>query len=118
VSAGEALRGPFLGNIATIYKRDELARAILVPNNTIAQGFGTHHFELKDGTEVDGFVVQEAADKVTVRNVAAQELQFKTDEIAARSKLKKSLMPEGLVANLTLKDFASLLDYLQSLSKQ
>ncbi len=118
VSPNEPLRGPFLGNIATIYKRDELARAILLPSFTIAQGFVTHHFELKDGTEVDGFVVQEAADKVTIRNVAAQEIQIKTVEVAKRSKLEKSIMPEGLVANLTLKDFASLLDYLQELAKQ
>ncbi len=118
VSANEPLRGPFLGNIATIYKRDELARAILLPSNTIAQGFATHHFEMKDGEEVDGFVVQEAADTVTIRNVAAQEIKIKVDEVASRKKLEKSLMPEGLVANLTLSDFASLLDYLQKLSKQ
>jgi putative membrane-bound dehydrogenase-like protein len=118
VAANEPLRGPFLGNIATIYKRDELARAILLPSFTIAQGFATHHFELKDGTEVDGFVVQEAADSVTIRNVTAQEIKIKTSEIALRKKLDKSIMPEGLVANLTLSDFASLLDYLQSLSKQ
>jgi putative membrane-bound dehydrogenase-like protein len=117
VSANEPLRGPFLGNIATIYKRDELARAIL-PSFTIAQGFATHHFELKDGSEMDGFVVQEAADSVTIRNVLAQEIKIKTSEIASRKKLEKSIMPEGIVANLTLSDFASLLDYLQKLSKQ
>jgi putative membrane-bound dehydrogenase-like protein len=118
VSANEPLRGPFLGNIATIYKRDELARAILLPNNTIAQGFATHHFEMKDGEEVDGFVVHEAADNVIIRNVAAQEIKIKISEVASRKKLERSLMPEGLVSNLTLSDFASLLDYLQNLSKQ
>ncbi len=118
VAPNEPLRGPFLGNIATIYKRNELARAILLPSNTIAQGFATHHFELKDGTEWDGFVVQEAADAVTIRNVAAQEIKIKTSEIASRKKMDKSIMPEGIVANLSLSDFASLLDYLQKLSKQ
>jgi putative heme-binding domain-containing protein len=118
VSQSEALRGPFLGNIATIYKRDELATAILLPSKTIAQGFTTHHFELKDGTDIDAFVVQEGAEHVKVRNVAAQEIDIKTSDIASRSKLDRSIMPEGIVANLTLKEFASLLDYLQSLSKQ
>ncbi|HTG45456.1 MAG TPA: c-type cytochrome, partial [Verrucomicrobiae bacterium] len=116
VNAADALRGPFLGNIAAIYKRDELARAILLPNHTIAQGFATHHFEMKDGSEMDGFVVQEAADKITIRNVAAQEIQLKPNEIATRSKSERSLMPEGLAANLTLKEFASLLDYLQGIA--
>lgn len=118
VTAGEPLRGPFLGSVATIYKRDELATAILFPNKTIAQGFTTWHFEMKDGSEMDGFVVQEAADQVTIRNVAAQEIQIKTADLAARKKLDVSIMPQGLVANLSVKELASLLDYLQSLSKQ
>jgi putative heme-binding domain-containing protein len=118
VSTGEPLRGPFIGNIATIYKRDELARAILQPNNTIAQGFATQRFELNDGTEMDGFVVQESAERITVRNIAAQETQISTADIKTRKKLEISLMPEGLVANLSLKEFASLLDYLQELANQ
>ena len=95
-----------------------LAEAILLPNKTIAQGFATHHFELKDGGEVDGFVIQEAADKVTIRNVAAQEIQIKVSDIAKRNKTDLSVMPEGLVANLTLEQFASLLEYLEGLSKK
>ncbi|HEV8543390.1 MAG TPA: PVC-type heme-binding CxxCH protein [Verrucomicrobiae bacterium] len=118
VKADEPLRGPFLGAVASLYKRDELATAILLPNKTIAQGFTTHHFELKDGTEAEGFVVQEAADKVTIRNVLAQEIQIKTSDIARRTKLEKSIMPEGLAANLSMAEFSSLLDYLQSLAKQ
>jgi putative membrane-bound dehydrogenase-like protein len=116
VRADDPLKGPFLGNIATIYKRRELAEAVLVPNKSIAQGFAANRFELKNGDEVEGFVVQEAADLVTVRNVAAQELKIKPGEIARREKLEKSLMPEGLAAGLTVREFASLLDYLESLA--
>ena len=118
VDQAQALRGPYLGNIATIYKRPELAEAILVPNKTIAQGFATHQFELKDGTEIEGFVTLEAADKVTVRNVLAQEITILIKDIAKREKVEKSLMPEGLVASLTVKELASLLDYLEGLSKK
>ena len=116
VKAGEPLKGPFLGNIATTYKRRELGEAILFPNKSIAQGFATHRFQLKDGEEVEGFVIQEAADQVTIRNVAAQEVQIPVANIAKREKVEKSLMPEGLAATLTLKDFASLLDYLEALA--
>jgi putative membrane-bound dehydrogenase-like protein len=118
VAADQALRGPFLGNIATIYKRNELAEAILLPNKTIAQGFATHHFELKDGTEVDGFVTQEGAETVKIRTVTAQEMDIKTNEVAKRTKVEKSLMPDGLAANLTLQEFAALLDYLEGLAKK
>jgi putative membrane-bound dehydrogenase-like protein len=117
VRADEPLKGPFLGNIATIYKRRELAEAILTPNKTIAQGFVANHFEMKDGTEADGFVVQEAADVVTIRNIAAQELKLQVKEIVRREKQERSLMPEGLAAGLTVPELASLLAYLEGLAQ-
>lgn len=115
--ASEPLKGPFLGTIANTYRRRELAEAILFPNRTIAQGFVTHHFEMKDGTEVDGFVVQEAADAVTIRTAAAQEQRLPVAQIAKREKLERSIMPEGLVGGISVKDFAGLLDFLESLPK-
>ncbi|MEO6036303.1 MAG: ThuA domain-containing protein [Verrucomicrobiota bacterium] len=116
VSADQPLRGPFLGNIATTYKRPDLAEAILFPNKTIAQGFVTHHFELKDGAEHDGFVTKESAESVTIRNAAAQEVQIRVADIGKREKLERSMMPEGLAGNLTVEEFASLLDYLEALA--
>lgn len=116
VRADDPLKGPFLGNIAAIYKRRELAEAVLLPNKSIAQGFTANRFALQDGEEIEGFVVQEAADVVTVRTIAAQELKVKVSAITERQKLEKSLMPEGLAAGLTIAEFASLLDYLESLA--
>ncbi len=118
VSKDDAQRGPYLGNIAETYKRPELAEAILDPNKTLAQGFVTNLFEMADGTTQMGFVTTEAADKVVIRNVAAQEITLATADIKKRDKLPTSLMPPGLMVNFTAKDFASLLDYLESLAKQ
>jgi putative membrane-bound dehydrogenase-like protein len=117
VKTDEPLKGPFLGHIAKTYRRRELAEAILIPGKTLAQGFVTHHFELKDGSEVDGFVVQEAADAVTIRTIAAAEQKIPLGEIVKREKQERSLMPEGLVAGLTVREFASILDYLEALAK-
>jgi putative membrane-bound dehydrogenase-like protein len=117
VKADQPLKGPYLGNVATLYKRPELAEAILLPSKTIAQGFVGHHFELQDGTEPEGFVTQEAATQVTIRTVTAQEVVIPLKDIVKREKLERSIMPEGLAANLTVREFASLLDYLQALAK-
>lgn len=65
-----------------------------------------------------GFVTVESADKVTIRNIAAQELTFEMKNIARRERIEPSLMPPGLVLNITLRDFASLLDYLEALAKK
>jgi putative membrane-bound dehydrogenase-like protein len=117
VSPSEPPRGPILSAVATIYKRRELAEAILIPSKSIAQGFAANRFVMKDGeTEYEGFVISEAADKIIARLVTAQEITLKPGDIAQRVKLEKSLMPDGLAAGLSVSDLASLVDYLESLA--
>ena len=117
-SLDEPQKGPYLGSIAQTYSRTDLAVNIIDPGKTIAQGFATELFTLKDGTAHMGFVTFESAEQVKARNIAAQEFTWKTADIVKRDKLPNSLMPPGLVNNLTIREFASLLDYLESLSKK
>lgn len=117
VSMDEPQKGPYLGNIAQTYTRDVLAENIIDPGKTIAQGFATEIFTMKDGASQMGFVTLESPDEVKIRNIAAQEFTLKVADIAKREKLPNSLMPVGLVSNLTTFEFASLLDYLESLTK-
>ena len=118
VSENEAQKGPYLGNIAQTYKRPELAQNILEPNKTIAQGFASELITLNDGTQQMGFITLEGATEVKLRNIAAQEFTFKTTDIKERQKLPMSMMPPGLMMNSTVYEFASLLDYLESLAKK
>jgi putative heme-binding domain-containing protein len=118
VRADEPLRGPFLGTIAATYKRRDLAESVLIPSKSIAQGFATNQFLLDDGRTLMGFVSQEAADKVTIRDLEGKEIEIPTASIEERAKLPLSMMPEGLVKSLTVKELASLLDYLESLPKK
>ena len=114
----EAQKGPYLGNIAQTYKRPDLAQNILDPNKTIAQGFASEVVTLKDGMQQMGFITLESADNVKLRNVAAQEFTFAVKDIKSRQKLPISIMPPGLMTNFTVREFASLLDYLESLAKK
>jgi len=118
VKETEAQKGPYLGNIAQTYKRPDLAQNILDPNKTIAQGFASEMITMKDGSAQMGFITLESATEVKLRNIAAQEFTFKTAEIKERQKLPMSMMPPGLMMNFTVKEFASLLDYLESLVKK
>jgi putative heme-binding domain-containing protein len=119
VKASDPLKGPYLGNIANIYQRPALAEAILEPNKTIAQGFATNTVTLKNGVTHIGFVTFEGDDKLVLRNIASHEVSITTADIAKREKSETvSLMPPGLVNSLSVQDFASLLDYLESLAKE
>lgn len=115
VKAGEPLKGPSLANAASIYKRPDLAWAILEPNKSIAQGFATNIFTLDDGRSLTGFVVVEAADHVVVRDATGAEHDIPTASIEERTTSPVSVMPAGLVDDLTAAEFAALVDYVVSL---
>ncbi|MBM4022743.1 MAG: c-type cytochrome, partial [Planctomycetes bacterium] len=110
--------GPSLANAAGIYPRRQLAESILLPHKSIAQGFKTNVIVLDDGRSVVGFVTREAAEIVVLRDAQGAEHRLQRAAIDERSELPTSVMPEGLVADLSVRQFASLLDYLQSLKLQ
>ncbi|MDA7888346.1 ThuA domain-containing protein [Akkermansiaceae bacterium] len=118
VSQDEKQKGPYLGNITETYRRNELAEAILVPEKTIAQGFATNVFTLKDGSSKMGFVTDESGDSVSLRDITSAEHTFKKSEIKERTTLPNSLMPPGLMNNFSTHEMASLLSYLESLAKK
>jgi putative heme-binding domain-containing protein len=118
VKPNEALRGPFLPQVAKTYKREQLAESVLLPNKSIAQGFVTYLFVLDSGKTLTGFVSNEAADEITIRDAEGRETKIAVAEIEERKKQEISIMPEGLVKDLTVDDFASLISYLESLSSQ
>ncbi|MDF1814404.1 MAG: c-type cytochrome [Verrucomicrobiales bacterium] len=118
VNQSEKQKGPYLGNIASTYNRQQLAEAILIPGKTIAQGFKTNVITLKDGTTYMGFVTDEAGDTVTLRDIASNETTLAKSDVAKRETLPTSMMPPGLVNNFSVKEVASLLDYLKDLAKK
>jgi putative heme-binding domain-containing protein len=114
-SPEEALKGPFLGGISQRYNRAELIDSIVRPAAVVAQGFGTNYFDMKDGRHVEGFIIREGTTEVVVRDIAGTETTLAKNAIAERGTRDGSIMPQGLVDNLTLQEFASLLAYLDSL---
>ena len=108
--------GPSLANAAGIYNRRQLAENVLLPNKSIAQGFATTALVLDDGRSFVGFVTSEGADTLALRDAQGVERTVAKQSIEERTKLSTSVMPEGLVADLTVSQFASLIDYIESLA--
>jgi putative membrane-bound dehydrogenase-like protein len=112
---GQTPKGPHLVDIGKRYKSDELVESILKPSAKIAQGYETYQFAMADGRVVTGFVVSEGADTVLVREGNGVQRPLKRSDIESRAMQKLSAMPEGIVNNLTPKQLADLIAYLQSL---
>ncbi|MFT8131056.1 hypothetical protein, partial [Salmonella enterica] len=59
---------------------------------------------------------REGADTVAIRDIAGQQQDVRVADVAKREHLPTSLMPPGLMGGYTVREFASLLDYLESLA--
>ncbi len=117
VGVNSAGLGPSLANAAGIYNRRQLAESVLLPNKSIAQGFATTAVVLDDGRQFVGFVTSEAAEVIVLRDAQGVEHRINKPTIGDRQKLPTSIMPEGLVADLTVAQFASLIDYIEGVGK-
>ena len=119
VKPDEPVRGPYLPNVAKTYKREQLIESILTPSKSIAQGFVTNVFVMSDGKQHSGFVINESAELITIRNNEGNELKLKVEDIEERAKQATlSMMPDNLAKDVTLEDFAALIAYLESLASR
>ncbi|MCO6455789.1 MAG: discoidin domain-containing protein [Pirellulaceae bacterium] len=112
---GQTPKGPHLVDIGKRYKRAELFESILKPSAKIAQGFDTYTFVTDSGRVLTGFVVGESADTVRIREATGLARDIPIAEIEQRVRQPLSMMPEGLIHNLTPAQLADLVAYLESL---
>jgi putative heme-binding domain-containing protein len=110
----ETPKGPFMGQIGSIMNREKIAESILKPNASIAQGFSTVHIITKDKRDLTGFVTEESADGVRLRDITGNVHDIKKNSIQKREELRTSIMPTGLANSLSLQEFASLVSFLES----
>jgi putative heme-binding domain-containing protein len=68
-----------------------------------------------DGMITTGFVVSESAESVRIRQNNGVSVELQRRDIDQRRQLATSMMPQGLVGNLTPEELADLLAYLESL---
>jgi putative membrane-bound dehydrogenase-like protein len=113
---GQALKGPHLVDIGKRYSAAELVESVLKPSAKIAQGFETYRFEMANGKVYSGFVVSERARSVLIREGTGVQHELPLAQIESRTIQKQSMMPDGVVNNLTPEGLADLIAYLQSLS--
>jgi putative heme-binding domain-containing protein len=114
VKKGDALKGPHMGQVGSIMKRDQIAESILKPNASISQGFATIFIKAKGDKSYTGFVTSETAEKLVMRNIAGQKTIIKVSDIISREELENSMMPAGLANSLSFEEFASLITYLSN----
>jgi putative heme-binding domain-containing protein len=108
---GTAL-GPDLSTIGKLRPRDDLLQSILEPSRRIEPKFAAYVAQLKDGREAIGLVMKRDEKEVVLRDAQNKEIVLPAKTIEELKPSRKSLMPEGQLAGLTLQEAADLLEYL------
>lgn len=106
--------GPELSGVGAM-GLEAILRNILTPNAAMEAGYRIYRVELKNGDLVDAFFVSEDDKAVVIRQPGGPDRRIVKTEILATSYLRRSLMPEGLLAAFNEEMTADLLAYLLSL---
>ena len=117
INKGETMKGPFMGQIGSIMSREQIAESILKPNASISQGFASVLITAKEKKSYMGFITEESADRVVMRDITGQVYTIKASSILSRKEMETSMMPAGLVNGLTYDEFASLITFLSQQKK-
>jgi putative heme-binding domain-containing protein len=110
--------GPDLTTVGTQFGRAEIAESVLYPSKAIREGYQRVEVEMKNDETYEGMVKAETNDELTLRDANGNNRRVSKADIKDRRNSQLSLMPEGMVAVMTLQDFADLVAYLVSLKGQ
>ncbi len=108
--------GGRIGPDLTTFKRDDVMPILLNvvnPSAEIREGFESITVVTSDGRTVTGFLADQDNRVVVVRGIDGQNITINRDDIDETVPQKKSLMPEGLLNNLTEEQVRNLFAYLR-----
>jgi putative membrane-bound dehydrogenase-like protein len=110
--------GPDLAGIGTKYGRPSLIESVLYPSRQIAEGYSQTQVRLRDGRVIAGLVKSETPEELVLVDAEAKPNRIRIGDIEARRVSDRSLMPDGLQAALTPKEFSDLIAFLESLQEE
>ena len=108
--------GPDLTSVGTSSPVDYLIESVLYPNKQIKEGYQAYMIETTDGKELTAIPLQENGRQLVMRTAEDQEVTILKSQIKTK-KPGRSLMPSGLVDNLTAQEQLDLYRFLAELGK-
>jgi putative heme-binding domain-containing protein len=107
--------GPDLSAIGTGMPVDFIIEKLLFPNRSVKQAYVSIVVTTKDGKEFQGYKLREDNQELVLKDVLKnEETRIRADNIKAQTE-RGSLMPAGLVNNLSRSEFRDLVRFLAGL---
>jgi putative heme-binding domain-containing protein len=107
--------GPDLSGIGAKYPPHELLGHVLNPAKLIEPDWRPVMIEVADGSALLGFVVSRDEQRIVLKLPGGREQPIAAADVVNETRPAVSVMPDGLLANLTAQEAADLLAFLVSL---
>ena len=111
--------GPDLSHVARRFNRNTILEEIITPSSTIAENHQTSVLKLKNGNQLTGQIIPNLDYRAPNLQLAENPLfpdkitKIPKSDIANRTRSKVSLMPAGLLNNLSLDEILDLIAWLE-----
>jgi uncharacterized repeat protein (TIGR03806 family) len=107
--------GPDLSHVGKKYNPAQILENVLDPSKTIEQKYIVYAVQTADGKTYSGIVAERNAETAALKDAQGNVVRFRLKDVESFDPQKKSLMPDGLLRDLTAEQAADLLAYLESL---
>ena len=121
ISGQGGIVGPDLTPAGHRFSTKDLLETIVDPNKEISDQYEATIFQMEDGTTITGRVANLNGDQYWIQKDMIDPGNFtriKAAEIEAMKPSKVSMMPAGLLDNMTRDEILDLMAYLKSTAKQ
>lgn len=109
--------GPELDAVGRGVPVELLIEAVVWPNRQIKEGYVATTLTLKDGRRLQGYKVSEAGGELQLRDLLGGQVSRFTPGQIQEKQEAGSLMPEGLIMNMTREELRDLIAYLAGLGR-
>ena len=110
--------GPDLTKIWETHTIAKIMESIVDPSKEVKEGFSTWTVVTDEGLVYNGLKIKDDDQEVVIRDTSGREIRIPADTIEDIVESKTSLMPEGVVAQLSYQEFIDLVAFLKSKETQ
>jgi len=103
-------------NLNTLKSRNALSiiTEVINPNNSIADKYGQWEVELTDGSRLSGIITSENDQSIALKLMGGTVQNISKSRIKSKKDTRISAMPNGLEANINVKEMANLLAFIKN----
>jgi uncharacterized repeat protein (TIGR03806 family) len=110
--------GPDLSSLKERTTRAELLESLLQPSRFVDPRYQAYVVVTADGRTFSGLLARRDDREVVIRDSQNNDIRLAAGEVESVHPQRKSLMPEGLLRDLTPQEAADLLEFLHTLGRR